>query len=68
MRYGILIPTPSIRLAKNELLQNKGKYVFKALVLLVEIVTEPVQVLALATKMDIGRPPTHNLPQRFHRT
>ena len=37
--------------------------VVKALVLLVEIAIEQVQVPAPATKMDIGRPPAQKVPQ-----
>ena len=37
--------------------------VVKASALLVEVATEPVQVLVTATKMDIGRPPVQKVPQ-----
>ena len=37
--------------------------VVKALVLLVEIATKQVRVLAPAMKMDIGRPPAQKVPQ-----
>ena len=37
-------------------------------VTLVEIAIEWVRILALATKMDIGRPPALSVPQQSNRT